>query len=241
MEQQDLEVRTLFDGWALDGRADKMEESHKYAVREGLRDVSLPQNAMILDLGCGNGYVTRALAKRLEAGIVMGIDISSEMVHLARDITPESFTNTIFFEGSIFDSALDEERFDLIFCMESLYYMRPMAKTLERVYELLSPGGQFIAIVDYYQENTASLDWPEKCGVEMELLSAEGYLELLSSAKLEDIFQQFIRYPEEGGWDDWKVEQGSLLTSGFKPFAIDTSSGESSFAASEGEAPEADE
>lgn len=220
-------VKNLFNEWAREGKDIDMEDGHKHAVREALREVSVPQEASILDVGCGNGYVVRALAKRLPDASVMGIDISDEMIFQARDLTHDDVFNAGFFEGSIFDENLNEDRFDLIFGMESIYYISPVKDAIKRLASLLNPGGQLLLVVDLYQENEASHGWAEKYGVEMELLSAQDYVDAMAEAGLEDPFQRYITYPEGSTSEEWKVTKGSLMTSAFKPFSAADEEGES--------------
>ena len=222
MTQALEQVKALFDEWAREGKTDDLEREHTYAAREALREVAVPPSPTILDAGCGSGYVTRALAKRLPSATVLGVDVSKEMVDLARDITPKEMFNAVFFEGTIFDESLNDERFDLIFSMEALYYMHPVADAIKRLAHLLKPGGQLVIVVDYYKENGASHGWPKKYGVEMELLSAQDYLDALKEAGLTDPMQRFIRYPEGEGHPEWKVTEGSLMVSAFKPIEFVT-------------------
>jgi trans-aconitate methyltransferase len=210
-------ARLVFDKWAMTDRDLQMEKEHRPVVREALRAIEVKADATILDLGCGNGYVTRALATRLPKATVMGVDISGEMIDRARGGTPADLFNAVFFQGTPLDEALDEERFDLVFGMESIYYMQPVRGTIVRLASIMNPGGQLLLALDYYKENEASHDWPEKYGVEMELHSAEEYCEMLRGAGLVDVTHSRIRLPEEKGRPDYLVSEGSLIVTGQKP------------------------
>lgn len=205
-------VKAVFDEWASRGKDREMAEGHKFAVREALRDIEVKPDAMVLDIGCGNGYVTRALARRLPKSTVMGIDFSEEMILNARDETPEAMLNAVFYEGLITDEVLDDERFDLVVAVESLYYMQPMVGTLFRLRSMMNPGAQMVCIVDYYAENAASHGWPEQYGLEMELKSAEDYKQAFENAGFVNVSQRYITQPETAGKEDWKASQGSLVT-----------------------------
>jgi cyclopropane fatty-acyl-phospholipid synthase-like methyltransferase len=52
-------VRTVFDGWARDGSADRMESSHSPFVRQAFDTLPLNRRSWYLDIGCGNGYTVR--------------------------------------------------------------------------------------------------------------------------------------------------------------------------------------
>jgi len=222
MDETLIPVRDLFNQWAREGRDLNLEKERTVAVREALREVGVPKgsNTMVLDVGCTNGFVVRALARRLPDATVMGVDISEAMIENARDLTPDDMYNAVFYHGTIFDTALDDERFDLIVASDSLYYFVPVAETLRRVAQLLKPGGQVVILAEYYQENESSHDWPRKSGVPMELLSASEYVRALTENGLEDVFQHYVRYPEGENWDAWRVEHGTLVTSAFKPHEL---------------------
>lgn len=213
-------VKAVFDQWALEGKDDEMEKHHKHAVREALRLVSVPPAATILDLGCGNGWVTRALAKRLPDATVQGIDVSDEMIAIARDLTDDDVVNAVFYCGTVLDEALEDEKFDLIVGVESIYYMLPVEGHIHRLSSLMNDGGQLILVIDYYSENDACHDWPAKVGVDMELHSGDEYEAMFGRAGLVNVTQSRVTYPAGRGHDAWKVKHGSLVVSGFKPSAV---------------------
>jgi 2-polyprenyl-3-methyl-5-hydroxy-6-metoxy-1,4-benzoquinol methylase len=75
-----------------------------------------------LDLGCGVGRITRALARRF--GTVVGIDVSDEMVRRARDLHPPgAYPNLRFAESDGVSIALDDGSVDFVFSYEVLQHM----------------------------------------------------------------------------------------------------------------------
>lgn len=70
----------------------------------------------ILDLGCGNGWLTRFLAP---FGTVSGIDLSPEGIRQATDRYPDHR----FAVGSLFDETRFEEQFDVVVCHEVLEHV----------------------------------------------------------------------------------------------------------------------
>ena len=45
-----------------------------------LAALNLQHDSIVLDVGCGTGIYTRAAAKRVETGFVIGVDLSSQML-----------------------------------------------------------------------------------------------------------------------------------------------------------------
>lgn len=78
----------------------------------------------ILDLGCGEGYVTRMLAKATRAEIVTGIDISVDQILIARrkeQEKPLGITYEIW--GMTNLSLFQEETFDVLTAAFSTHYL----------------------------------------------------------------------------------------------------------------------
>ena len=53
----------------------------------------------ILDVGCGAGWLSRILAKRVPEGRVVGMDISDEMIHRAR--RQRGYRESVFVVGEV--------------------------------------------------------------------------------------------------------------------------------------------
>lgn len=96
-----------------------------------------------LDLGCGVGRMTRALARRF--GTVIGVDVSDEMVRRARELhPPNSYRNVRFAESDGVSIALDDESVDFVFSYEVLQHMPSrdvILRTLAEIRRVLRPGG----------------------------------------------------------------------------------------------------
>ena len=101
---------------------------------------SLPTSAKILEVGCGNGFLTRYL---LERGFtVTGIDTSNEMIRLARrrNLQRTTLETIDFFEY------MTQEKFDGILAWDCFFHF-PRIKQREiysRVSDLLKSGGYLL-------------------------------------------------------------------------------------------------
>jgi trans-aconitate methyltransferase len=92
----------------------------------------------ILDLGCGTGHLTGAIAA---AGAeVVGLDASAEMVERARREHP----GLTFVEGDARTFAL-EPAFDAIFSNAVLHWVGEPEAVAARIAAHLRPGGRFVA------------------------------------------------------------------------------------------------
>jgi SAM-dependent methyltransferase len=210
-------VRDLFDTWALAGRAEGMERGHGHAARLAVGRLGLNERSRYLDIGCGNGYTVRWAARAATLGRAVGVDLSPEMILLARRLSRD-LPNASFVAGEFPGVDLGgDASFDAIFSMEAFYYFADPGAALSRVRDLLAPGGLFACVIDYYGENRASHGWQEQMGVPMTLLDAAGWARAFAGAGLIVVEQTRLRLPAGGARDAddaWQETEGSLLTLG---------------------------
>lgn len=98
----------------------------------------------VMDLGCGNGWASAALAKN-ELLEVSALDLNEIELRQAARIF--NGTNLQFFYGNIFDDIFESATFDIITMNASIQYFRDLSGTIERLFYFLKPGGE-IHIMD---------------------------------------------------------------------------------------------
>jgi 2-polyprenyl-6-hydroxyphenyl methylase / 3-demethylubiquinone-9 3-methyltransferase len=98
-------------------------------------------NKRILDMGCGGGIFTEALAKA--GAIVTGIDLSETAIAVAKKHAEISGLNIDYFHEDITDYAKNKaEYFDVIVCMELLEHVENPEKLIETLAACLKPDGK---------------------------------------------------------------------------------------------------
>jgi SAM-dependent methyltransferase len=120
-----------------------------------LEDVS--SDANILDLGCGNGELARALARQGHQGRYLGLDFSAELIEIARDKL-DAHSNYAFIRGDLAaldwdlqvyefaESQMVKSNFDIVFAFAALHHLpgRDLhGKTLQKIHALLQQNGRF--------------------------------------------------------------------------------------------------
>lgn len=147
-----------FDAWAESGRAEGMESGHSDVVHQVVEKLGIRPGQQILDLGCGNGWATRLLAKSTPGAGAVGIDVSPGMIARAEEL--HSYTIRARYEVGRFEELpLDDQKFDRIFSMEAMYYATDLPKALSEAHRVLKDGGKADIVVDYYEENEGSHSW----------------------------------------------------------------------------------
>lgn len=98
------------------------------------------QPELVVDLGCGTGLATRALADRADE--VVGVEPNPRMIERARTATEKS--NVSFIEAYARETGLPDGGADLVTCWQSFHWMEPQPVLAEAV-RLLRSGGVFAA------------------------------------------------------------------------------------------------
>lgn len=99
------------------------------------------QGLKVLDVGCGGGILTEALARA--AGQAQGADLASDALAAARAHAAESGLNIQYRETAIEDLAAAEPgQFDVITCMEMLEHVPDPSAVIQACADLLQPGGR---------------------------------------------------------------------------------------------------
>jgi SAM-dependent methyltransferase len=94
-----------------------------------------------LDLGCGEGRLTRDLAERGHE--IVGVDLSPTLLAAARAAAPE----LEFFEANAAAMPFGDEVFDLVAAFMSLQDVDEMERALDETARVLRPGGVFCVAV----------------------------------------------------------------------------------------------
>lgn len=177
----DERLRVEFNEWARAGRGESMEQGHRPVGEQALTKMAVGPQASVLDVGCGSGWATRLLSQQATEGFVVGVDISDEMVELAR-ASSSSLSNVKFQVASAEQLPFADGQFTHAFSMESLYYYTNIPAALTEIHRVLLKAGVFATVIDLFEENKASHQWIEQLKVPVQLLSTQQYRSLFEAA-----------------------------------------------------------
>jgi 2-polyprenyl-3-methyl-5-hydroxy-6-metoxy-1,4-benzoquinol methylase len=103
----------------------------------------LSPDAMVLDVGCGNGIISRGVGS---AGFnVLGIDVSEKAIEKARALN--TFPNVKFEVISAEQLVSDGKRYQAVICSEVLEHLNHPEKLLETLHQSLTDDGILIVTV----------------------------------------------------------------------------------------------
>ena len=109
-------------------------------------DIDDPQ--LLVDIGCGTGALTMALARRFPQSATRGIDPSSEMVGRARHVADRAGLDIDFSVGSAQTLDVDDETASAVSFSLSLHHIpaadRPLA--LAEAHRVVVPGGKILIV-----------------------------------------------------------------------------------------------
>lgn len=104
----------------------------------------LPPQARVLDVGCGNGVISRHLG-RLGFN-VLGIDVSEKTIETARSLT-KNLPNVQFMKKSAEELVASGEKYEVVICSEVLEHLHNPGSLLNVLYQSLADNGKLIVTV----------------------------------------------------------------------------------------------
>ena len=105
----------------------------------------LPAGARVLDLGCGGGHVSYAVAPY--AGSVTAYDLSAEMVAaVEKEAAKRGLSNVATAQGPAEALPFADQSFDAVFCRYTAHHWPDVRRGLREARRVLKPGG--VAVFD---------------------------------------------------------------------------------------------
>ena len=106
-------------------------------------EAKLPAHAEVLDVGCGNGVISRSLGEK--GFTVRGIDVSGKAIERARELN--KYPQVKFDVVSAEQLVADGHRYHAVICSEVLEHLNDPGKLLNVLHELLDKDGVLIVTV----------------------------------------------------------------------------------------------
>ena len=110
----------------------------------------------ILEVGCGNGWLSNRLSE-VDRADITGLDINIAELYQAHSVFGHK-TNLHFLQGDIRDGELDKEKFDVVIFAASIQYFSSISAIIGKAVQLLNIDGE-IHIMDsmFYSESNVHI------------------------------------------------------------------------------------
>jgi arsenite methyltransferase len=227
-KRADEELREEFNRWAEDGRGEGMEEDHLPIVLPTLELMNIQPADNVLDVGCGAGWLVARMAALAPEGRVIGMDVSDEMVRLARRRYVD-VPHALFIEGGVDEIPWEDAFFQKVITVESAYYWPDPARGVREMFRVLADEGTAWLLINYYRDNPHCHQWGQHYKTPSHLLWAAEWMQFFRDAGFAEVAHRRIPdtspSPEtySGRWfrdaaqlRAFKAE-GALLVHGRKP------------------------
>jgi len=172
----------------------KNSEEQRAAARQTLDTLALAGYEKVLDIGCGDGYLTSLIVNQVPEGSVTGIDLSPSMI---------SFASEQFKKNSLSFRVLDarsldyENQFDLVVSFTTLHWIPEQLVVLKGIERSLKSSGKMIVdipsalpkqMIQAVEETMAKKEWAPffyQFSPGWRFFTADEYQELLDESGLQ--------------------------------------------------------
>lgn len=124
--------------------ADSIKDEAAYQAKLDKTRALLTPESQVVEFGCGTG--TTALYHAPFAKSILATDISEKMIEIAWSKAQSAGIENVTFEVAGLDAPdLIDNSFDMVMMHSLLHLLREREPAIDRAYDLLKPGGYFVA------------------------------------------------------------------------------------------------
>lgn len=108
-----------------------------------LESLSIKEDDHVLEIGFGTGLMLNKIAASFDCGLIEGIDFSKLMVDMAQKKNKQHIKagKAKIHLGDFDEAMFDQNSFDKIFTVNTIYFWKHPDATVSKIYRLLKPGG----------------------------------------------------------------------------------------------------
>lgn len=131
--------------WYHEHVSENVDTYHEKVIKPNLlRVLGDVRGKHVLDVACGQGFFSRALASA--SARVTGIDIAPQLIALAKK---QGSADISYLVASADRIPLPDESFDAAICVLALQNIKNLSGTLAQVASLLKQGGMFAIVLNH--------------------------------------------------------------------------------------------
>ena len=162
----------------------------------------------LLDVGCGSGYFSRAMAER--GATVTGIDLSPRMIEHAKEAGGPITYEVL--DAARIDARFPTDSFDVATACLALQDMPEPGRVLRAVYRVLRKGGRFISSIEHPFSSTPFRQWQRGDDKKKKWLCVDRYFERgampYTWKRWSYEFTTRALHVTLEQWVDWSIEAG---------------------------------
>jgi len=117
-------------------------KSQETWARELLTQIDLRPTDIVLDIGCGDGRTTAAIARSVPQGCVIGVDLSADMI--AHATATHTETNNLCFTRADATALPFTAEFTVVFSNATLHWLPDQRAAVQGIARALRPQGRAI-------------------------------------------------------------------------------------------------
>ena len=163
-----LEQNRAWDGdegsyWAA--HAERFDEAVAGYHEQLMQAAAINPRSRVLDIGCGTGQTTRDAARSAPAGSALGVDLSREMLDVARRCADlEGVANAAFLHADAQVHAFEPESFDVAISRTGTMFFGDLVAAFTNIRRALRSGGR-LAMVAW--QPVSENEWFREIGAAM--------------------------------------------------------------------------
>lgn len=148
-----------------------------------IHDIGIKPDMSVLDLACGDGYFTAAIARRIQPAHVIGFDLDATMLAAAQVHCTELVNCDWILGDAMALSQLIPHKIDYVLMANTFHGVPDQVELCQQVAQVLTPAGQF-AIINWHdmpREQTPVLGQPRGPKTELRMSVKQTATVLLSA------------------------------------------------------------
>ena len=139
-----------------------MNLGHNKLTNWGLSYLTIKEDDIILDIGCGGGKTVSKLAKIARNGKVFGIDFSDAAIKLTSSLNRHHINlgKVNIQKASVSSLPFSDNFFSIITAIETYFFWPDLENDMKEVLRVIKPGGKLLIVSAVYKnsKNEKSID-----------------------------------------------------------------------------------